>query len=106
MYQTPDKLAQDVHLEGMPLGSRGGVRIEHEFPVDGTYHFSVRGNFALARNPQRRLPPHWWDGVADPALPAIDLVAPGRRADRPLRHALSQSFAFGGSNAALVFGAG
>ena len=59
---------------------------------------------ALARNPQRRLPPHWWDGVADPALPAIDLVAPGRRADAPLRHALSQSFAFGGSNAALVFG--
>ena len=59
---------------------------------------------ALARNPQRRLPPHWWDGVADPALPAIDLIAPGRRADAPLRHALSQSFAFGGSNAALVFG--
>lgn len=60
----------------------------------------------LARNPQRRLPPHWWDGVADPALPAIDLVAPGRRADGPLSHALSQSFAFGGSNAALLFGAG
>ena len=61
---------------------------------------------ALARNPQRKLPPHWWDGVADPALPAIDLVAPGRRADAPLRYALSQSFAFGGSNAALVLGAG
>lgn len=60
---------------------------------------------ALARNPQGRLPPHWWDGVADPALPAIDLVTPGRRAAAPLRYALSQSFAFGGSNAALVFGA-
>ena len=60
---------------------------------------------ALARNPQHKLPPHWWDGEADPALPVIDLVAPGRRADVPLRHALSQSFAFGGSNAALVFGA-
>ena len=60
---------------------------------------------ALARNPQHKLPPHWWDGEADPALPAIDLIAPGRRADAPLRYALSQSFAFGGSNAALVFGA-
>ncbi len=60
---------------------------------------------ALARNPQHRLPPHWWDGVADPALPAIDLVAPGRCVDTPLRYALSQSFAFGGSNAARVFGA-
>ena len=60
----------------------------------------------LARNPTQALPPHWWDGVADPALPAIDLIAPGRCAEAPLRYALSQSFAFGGSNAALVFGAG
>ncbi len=29
------------------------------------------------------LPPHWWDGETDPALPAIALVAPGTRAARP-----------------------
>jgi 3-oxoacyl-[acyl-carrier-protein] synthase-1 len=61
---------------------------------------------ALARNPGQALPPHWWDGEQDPALPALDLVAPGRRAAAPLAHVLSQSFAFGGSNAALVLGAG
>jgi 3-oxoacyl-[acyl-carrier-protein] synthase-1 len=61
---------------------------------------------ALARNPDRRLPTHWWDGVADPALAPIRLVRPGERADAPLRHALSQSFAFGGSNAALILGVG
>ncbi|HOZ24585.1 MAG TPA: beta-ketoacyl-ACP synthase [Thermomonas sp.] len=61
---------------------------------------------ALARNPDRRLPPHWWDGEADPALAPIRLVRPGERADAPLRHALSQSFAFGGSNAALILGVG
>lgn len=60
----------------------------------------------LARNPQQRLPPHWWDGEPDPALPALDLVGPGRRAARALRHVLSHSFAFGGSNAALLFGEG
>lgn len=60
----------------------------------------------LAHNPQQRLPPHWWDGEADPALPALDLVAPGRRAAAPLRYVLSQSFAFGGSNAALLLGEG
>jgi 3-oxoacyl-[acyl-carrier-protein] synthase-1 len=59
---------------------------------------------ALARNPARMLPPHWWDGAADPELPPLDLVAPGRRAHAPLRYALSQSFAFGGSNAALLLG--
>ena len=50
IIQTPDKLAQDKHLEGMPLGSRGGMRIEHDFPLDADYHFGVRGSFALARS--------------------------------------------------------
>jgi hypothetical protein len=27
------------------------MRIEHDFPLDAEYHFSVRGNFALLRNP-------------------------------------------------------
>ncbi|GAB2502218.1 beta-ketoacyl-[acyl-carrier-protein] synthase family protein [Arenimonas alkanexedens] len=61
---------------------------------------------ALARNPGHALPPHWWDGEQDPALPRLNLVAPGQRAQGPLKHVLSQSFAFGGSNAALVLGAG
>lgn len=56
----------------------------------------------LAHNPDGRLPPHWWDGQADAALPALALVAPGQHAARPLRHVLSSSFAFGGSNAALL----
>jgi hypothetical protein len=50
VFQTPERLQQDQHLEGMPLGSRGGVRIAYDFPLDATYHFSVRGNFALVRN--------------------------------------------------------
>ncbi|WP_295363448.1 beta-ketoacyl-ACP synthase [Arenimonas sp.] len=57
---------------------------------------------ALADNPGRHLPPHWWDGAADPALPPLNLVVPGTRAAAPPRRMLSQSFAFGGSNAALV----
>ena len=50
IYQAPEKLVQDHHLEGLPLGSRGGLRIEHEFPLDAEYHFVVRGNFGLAQN--------------------------------------------------------
>jgi hypothetical protein len=48
IYQAPEKLVQDQHLEGLPLGSRGGLRIEHDFPLDAEYHFSIRGNFALS----------------------------------------------------------
>lgn len=60
----------------------------------------------MAHNPDGRLPPHWWDGEADPELPALRFVAPGQRMDAPLRYALSHSFAFGGSNAVLLFGRG
>lgn len=59
---------------------------------------------ALCENPQGKLPPHWWDGVADTALPALHLVAPGEQFAQPPRYLLSQNFAFGGSNAALVLG--
>jgi 3-oxoacyl-[acyl-carrier-protein] synthase I len=58
---------------------------------------------ALVDNPHGRLPVHWWDGVADPALPGLRPVAPGMSLGRPVRHVLSNSFAFGGSNASLLF---
>ena len=57
---------------------------------------------ALVDNPTGRLPVHWWDGVADPALPALRVVTPGLALGRPVRHVLSNSFAFGGSNASLL----
>jgi len=57
---------------------------------------------SLVDNPEGLLPPHWWDGEADPNLPDLALVQPGQRLGRPLRAVLSNSFAFGGSNAALV----
>jgi 3-oxoacyl-[acyl-carrier-protein] synthase-1 len=58
---------------------------------------------ALVDNPGGRLPPHWWDGARDPALAPLRIAQPGETLGRPLRHVLSNSFAFGGSNASLVF---
>jgi 3-oxoacyl-[acyl-carrier-protein] synthase-1 len=51
------------------------------------------------------LPPHIWDGEADPALPALRVVAKGERleARNQRRMVMSNSFAFGGSNASLIF---
>ncbi|HDR8994270.1 TPA: beta-ketoacyl-[acyl-carrier-protein] synthase family protein [Burkholderia vietnamiensis] len=53
------------------------------------------------------LPAHVWDGEHDPALPALDLVRDERRlaGDAAGRYVMSNSFAFGGSNASLILGA-
>ena len=41
-YSVRQDLSQDVHLEGLPLGTVGGMRAKHTFPVDGDYEFQVR----------------------------------------------------------------
>lgn len=52
-----------------------------------------------------RIAPHVWDGDADPELPALDIVTPGRRFARSAGRALmSNSFAFGGNNVCLILG--
>jgi 3-oxoacyl-[acyl-carrier-protein] synthase I len=53
-------------------------------------------------NPRGKLPPHLWDGALDPNLPELNVVKRGDSLGRPLRRALSNSFAFGGANATLV----
>lgn len=54
-------------------------------------------------NPGRRMPPHRWDGAADPSLPPLDLVAEGQSLRAPF--VLSNAFAFGGNNLSLLLGA-
>ena len=47
IYPAPQDLSQEVHIEGMPFGTRGGIRFQHFFPADGEYAFTwapVRGN--------------------------------------------------------------
>ncbi len=51
------------------------------------------------------LPPHWWDGERDPALPALHLVQKGETARRGASpRVMSNSFGFGGNNCTLVLG--
>ena len=42
-YPAPGGLAQDRHIEGLPLGTRGGMLVHHTFPLDAEYEFSVTG---------------------------------------------------------------
>ncbi|MDG2220271.1 MAG: DUF1592 domain-containing protein [Rubripirellula sp.] len=41
-YRVPPDVTQDVHLPGLPLGTRGGILVHHLFPEDGEYEISIR----------------------------------------------------------------
>jgi mono/diheme cytochrome c family protein len=41
-YRVRPDLSQDQHIDGMPPGTRGGMKIEHTFPVDGEYVIRLR----------------------------------------------------------------
>jgi 3-oxoacyl-[acyl-carrier-protein] synthase-1 len=54
---------------------------------------------------ERRLPPHVWDGEADPALPPLALTtSTSHMSGGHPRYLMSNSFAFGGNNACLILG--
>ncbi len=79
-------------LTGHALGAAGAIE-------------AVFACMTLIDNPRGRLPPHWWDGVADRALPALRLADPTDGLGRAARMVMSNSFAFGGSNVSLLFAA-
>jgi hypothetical protein len=78
-FQAPAGVSQSVHIDGLPLGTRGGMRVQHVFPLDAEYEFTIRrsgtNNFVLP-----------FVGTRDPIEVAID----GERvalieADKPTR---------------------
>jgi hypothetical protein len=42
-YSVPRGVSQDGHVEGLPLGTRGGLLVEHVFPLKAEYEIRVRG---------------------------------------------------------------
>ncbi len=49
--RVPADRTQETHVDGLPLGTRGGVLIEHAFPRDGIYEVQLR----LARDRDERV---------------------------------------------------
>src|SRR3954469_5772157 len=41
-YRTQPDLTQEEHVEGLPLGTRGGMLIQQTFPRDGEYEIQIR----------------------------------------------------------------
>lgn len=41
-YRVRPDLSQDQHIDGLPLGTRGGILVQHTFPLDGEYVIKLR----------------------------------------------------------------
>ena len=56
-YAAAGGSAQQRHIEGLPLGTRGGLAVEHNFPLDAEYELTVQAALPAAGwdNPTGRL---------------------------------------------------
>ena len=45
-YRAPADLSQAEHIDGLPLGTRGGMLVRHKFPLDAEYSIKVRARSA------------------------------------------------------------
>jgi hypothetical protein len=41
LYRVPEDANQNFRIEGLPFGTRGGIKFTHNFPVDGEYTFKT-----------------------------------------------------------------
>ena len=79
VYRVRPDLSQDQHIEGLPLGTRGGMLVRHNFPVDGEYVIKVRlwrNTFDFLRGMEDR---HQVEMAVDGAR--VALVTAGGRED-------------------------
>ncbi len=53
IYRLSDESTQDVRLDELPFGTRGGVAVRSDFPVDGEY--AVKVEFANSSRDQNQL---------------------------------------------------
>jgi hypothetical protein len=53
-YRVPGDLAQGEHIEGLPLGTRGGILIRHTFPLDAEYDFKIQSKSNVVLQPVGR----------------------------------------------------
>ena len=80
-YTAPRGLSQAEHREGLPLGTRGGLLVEHIFPLDAEYEFRI----GRAGGGLFGLPPVGADDSVEVTLNGERVRVIGRDARGPLR---------------------
>jgi mono/diheme cytochrome c family protein len=82
-YLVRQDRSQDQHVEGLPLGTAGGLAVRHLFPVDGEYLFQIKllrtntdGLIGLER-------PHQLEIAVDGKRVFVDTVGGDKDAPKP-----------------------
>ncbi len=57
-FDAPSLVTQYRHVDGLPLGTRGGFTAENYFPADGEYVFNI--DIASVEGSLQRSYPTWW----------------------------------------------
>ena len=93
-----------VFPEGVPCSSTKPMT-GHTLGAAGALEAAFCWLSLSTGNREHALPPHVWDGQADPELPALNWVTPATRlTSTGPRYLMSNSFAFGGNNVSLIIG--
>ena len=100
--QANDKIEAKIVHSLLPLVPASSVKplIGHTLGAAGAIESALCA--MLCAKGETALPPHVYDGVYDDEIERVNLVKFGQRA--VVNSAMSLSFAFGGDNAAIVFG--
>ncbi len=91
----------EVFGNAIPPCSSTKPLIGHTLGAAGAIEAAFCYLLLTALNVTQALPPQVWDGEQDPNDPSLPLVKQGQTAD--IKYIMSNSFAFGGSNASLIF---
>ena len=107
---TPHNDAMESHAvaavfpEGVPCSSTKPMT-GHTLGAAGALEAAFCWLSLSTGNKEHALPPHVWDGQADPELPTLNWVTPATRlTSTGPRYLMSNSFAFGGNNVSLIIG--
>jgi mono/diheme cytochrome c family protein len=77
--RIPPDLTQEDHLEGLPIGTRGGAVVDYTFPMDGEYEIQVRLMRDRDEHIEGLTEPHELELLVDKARVQLFTVKPPQR---------------------------
>jgi cytochrome c551/c552 len=77
--RLPPDLTQEEHLEGLPIGTRGGAVVDYTFPMDGEYDIQIRLMRDRDEHVEGLTEPHDLELLLDKARLQVFTVKPPQR---------------------------